>query len=140
MVKSFKHQIQIKFHQADTAGVMYFAHIFSIAHDCLELFVQASGYSWEDYFLGLKIKIPLRHAECDYQRPFFVGQVYDVHIEIAHFSTSSFQVRYLFKKEHDLHAIVKTVHTCLDAKTYQKIKIPTDLKEKFLPFLKEISL
>ena len=135
MTKTFHHQVSIKFHLADPAGIMYFAHIFSLAHDCYEQFVQATGYSWNQYFSSSQYAFPIRHADCDYQKPFSAGQTYDVTISVAYFSTSSFKMKYTFSKEQQTYAVVQIVHVCLDAKTHALIKIPIDLKEKFLPYL-----
>lgn len=137
MAQSFTNQIQIKFHEADPAGIMYFANIFSLAHDTFELFIQKAGYSWNEWFKQNKYIIPIRHAECDYLRPFHAGQVYNVHVAVAEFSNSSFKMQYTFKQNENDHAIVRMVHTCLDGKTFKKIDLPDDVKQKLTPFLKE---
>ncbi len=139
MVKSFTHSVQIKFHQADPAGIMYFAHIFSLAHDCLELFVQAAGYSWDEFFRNNKTLAPIRHAECDYFKPLIAGETYNIAVCLTAFSSSSFQMQYCFSKDDVTYATVNLVHTCLDLKTFKKIEIPNKLKEKLAPYLKEVS-
>ena len=136
MSKTFNQQISIQFHLADPGGIMYFAHIFSLAHDCYEQFVQVAGYSWNQYFLSSKHMFPIRHAECDYQKPFLAGQVYDVSVSVAYFSTGSFKMKYEFSKDQKTHAVVRIVHACLDAKTHQKIGIPEEFKQKLLPYLR----
>lgn len=136
MTEIFKSQIQIKFHQADPAGIMYFAQIFTLAHDTFELFIQKAGYSWTEWFQENKYLIPIRHAESDFQRPFLAGAYYDVDVVVAQISKSSFQMHYTFKQTNHIHAVVKMVHTCLDKKSFQKIEIPGDMKAKLMPFLK----
>ncbi len=136
MAEIFKNQIQIKFHQADPAGIMYFAQIFTLAHDTFELFIQKAGYSWAEWFKENKYVVPIRRAESDYQRPFQAGETYDIDVVVAQFSTSSFQMHYTFKHGSHVHAVVKMVHTCLDKKSFQKIDLPGEMKSKLLPFLK----
>lgn len=136
MTKIFKNQIQIKFHQADPAGIMYFAQIFTLAHDAFELFIQKAGFSWSEWFQENKYLIPIRHAESDFQRPFKAGDHYDVEAVVVQISTSSFQMQYTFKQHTHVHAVVKIVHTCLDKKSFQKIEIPGEIKTKLMPFLK----
>ena len=135
MSKTFNHQVSIKFHLADPAGIVYFAHVFSLAHDCYEQFVQAAGYTWNQYFLSSQHIFPIRHADCDYHKAFFAGQTYDVGVSVAVFSKTSFKMKYVFSKDQQSHATVQIVHVCLDAKTHVKIDLPSDFKEKFAPYL-----
>jgi acyl-CoA thioesterase FadM len=93
MSETFQSRIQIKFHEADPAGIMYFANIFSLAHDTFELFIQKAGYTWAEWFKQTEYIIPIRHAECDYLRPFKAGDVYDVQAMVSEFSTSSFKMK-----------------------------------------------
>ncbi|OFZ31802.1 MAG: hypothetical protein A2622_03315 [Bdellovibrionales bacterium RIFCSPHIGHO2_01_FULL_40_29] len=137
MTEIFKNRIQIKFHQADPAGIMYFAQIFTLAHDSFELFIQKAGFTWTEWFQENKYLIPIRHAESDFQRPFLAGQFYEIEVTVAHFSTSSFQMQYTFKKNDVIHAVVKMIHTCLDKSSFQKINLPEDIKTRLSPFLKE---
>ncbi len=136
MAKTFNFQVSIKFHLADPAGIMYFAHIFSLAHDGYEQFVQAAGYSWKDYFLSSQYLFPIRHVECDYQKPFLAGEPYDVTLSVVHFLNSSFKTEYVFEKNQKVHAVVQIVHACLDAKTHFKIEVPAEFKQKLMPYLK----
>lgn len=137
MSETFKNQIQIKFHEADPAGIMYFANIFTLAHDTFELFIQKAGYSWAEWFKENRYMIPIRHAECDYLRPFRAGDVYEVNVVVSEFSTSSFKMQYTFKQNQNDHAVVRMVHTCLDGKTFKKTDLPSDVKQKLSPYLKE---
>lgn len=137
MSEIFKNQIQIKFHEADPAGIMYFANIFTLAHDTFELFIQKAGYSWAEWFKENRYIIPIRHAECDYLRPFRAGDVYNVNVVVSEFSTSSFKMQYTFTQNQNDHAIVRMVHTCLDGKTFKKIDLPSEVKQKLSPYLKE---
>ena len=134
MTDTFKNRIQIKFHQADPAGIMYFAQIFTLAHDSFELFIQNAGFSWTEWFKENKYLVPIRHAESSYERPFLAGDWYDIEVVIAHFSTSSFQMQYTFKQESVTHAVVKMIHTCLDKKSFKKIDIPAEIKSRLQPF------
>ena len=138
MSQIFKTQIQIKFHEADPVGIMYFANIFTLAHDSFEVFIQKAGYTWAQWFNQRKHIFPIRHTECDYLRPFKAGDVYDIEIVVAEFSTSSFKMQYTFKQNGHDHAIVNMVQTCLDGTTFKKINLPEEVKQKLSPYLKEV--
>lgn len=47
---------------------MYFAHIFSLAHDAFGNLVQAAGFSWDEFFLSGQIKALIKQEEYDYKR------------------------------------------------------------------------
>jgi acyl-CoA thioester hydrolase/1,4-dihydroxy-2-naphthoyl-CoA hydrolase len=134
MSDTFKSQVTIKFHQADPAGIMYFAHVFTLAHDTYENFVQACGFNWKDWFLAPQYIIPIRHTECDFLRPFRAGETYDIEAEVIEFSSTSFVMSYQFSKDKNKHAIVKMVHTCLDQKTFQKTELPEAIRNQFAKY------
>jgi YbgC/YbaW family acyl-CoA thioester hydrolase len=134
MAQVYRSQATIKFHQADLAGIMFFAQVFTLAHDAYEAFIQACGFDWKEWFLENKYLIPIRHTEADYLRPFKAGETYQIEVIVTEFSTSSFQLQYSFSQASTKHAIVKMVHTCMDPKTLQKINLPENVKIKLQPF------
>lgn len=136
MSEIFKYQVTIRFHQADPAGIMYFAHVFTLAHDTYEAFIQDCGFNWQQWFTSSEFLAPIRHTECDFIRPFKAGETYDVKVEVVEFSSSSFKISYEFSKNNSKHAVVKMVHTCLDQKTFQKIEIPERIKTAFSKYFK----
>lgn len=137
MSDTYKSQVTVKFHQADPAGIMFFGHVFTLAHDTYEGFVQACGFQWKDWFLDHKYLIPIRHTECDFLRPFRAGETYQIEAEVIDFSSSSFVMQYQFTKEAQKHAIVKMVHTCLDQKTFQKSEIPETVRQSLAKFYRK---
>lgn len=137
MFQPYKSEVNIKFHQADPAGIMFFGHVFTLAHDTYEGFIQACGFRWKDWFLDHKYLVPIRHTECDFMRPFRAGETYQVEAEVIEFSSSSFVMKYQFLKENASHAIVKMVHTCLDQKSFQKTAIPQSVREALSKFHRE---
>ena len=134
---AFRSNVTIKFHQADPAGIMFFGHVFTLAHDTYESFIQACGFPWKDWFMDHKFVIPIRHTECDFLRPFRAGESYDVNAEVIEFSSSSFVMRYEFSREKHKHAIVKMVHTCLDQKTFQKAPLAEEVKNALAKYYRK---
>ncbi len=139
MAEVYKTQVTIKFHQADPAGIMFFAHIMILAHDAYEGFVQACGFTWKEWFIDQKYLLPIRHSEADYLRPFKAGETYEIHVRVIDFSSSSFKLGYEFLQGPNKHAVVQLVHTCIDPKTFQKSTLPEILKLKLKPFYNETS-
>ena len=137
MSEIFKSEVSIKFHQADPAGIMYFAHIFTFAHDTYEAFIQACGFNWNEWFRDHKYIIPIRHTACDFLRPFKAGELYEIEAHVSEISSSSFTMNYEFIKDNHKHAIVKMVHTCLDQKTFQKTELPEIVRTSFAKYARK---
>lgn len=139
MTKKFEKQIQIKFREADPAGILFFGNILALAHDVFEDFIPATGLTWADYFQTKEYIAPIRHAEVDFLSPFRPGEKYDVAVSILRIGDSSFQAKAVFSQTSDKgvskHAEVKTVHTFLNAKTFAKIPVPEKFRQALGPYL-----
>lgn len=123
-------QVKIRFKDADPAGIMFFANVFDIAHDVFEEFIQAAGFSWEEYFESSEYAVPLRHVEADYKSPLRPGHSYDVGVEITNLGQSSVTFKYQFYDDHTLCCDVTMVHTFINPSTHKKISIPADVRKR----------
>lgn len=137
MNKAFSQEIQIHFRQADPAGIVFFAEVFNIAHDVYEQFVQSLGISWSEWFQNAHFAVPLRHTECDFLAPLKAGESYQVQLQVSQLKNSTFELTYYFQKKSENAAVVKTVHTFIDKKSFSKIDIPTTLREKLSAYEKK---
>lgn len=134
---SFITERTIRFHEADPVQIMYFANIFSFAHEAYEDFISQTGYTWSEWFKTKKYLIPIRHAEADFKSPFLPGDTYKIEVFVASFGTTSFKMKYKFtdKMTGKLHAEVKMVHAVLEANTLKKVPLPEIMKQRLSPFL-----
>ena len=137
--KTFIRKVQIRFHEADPAGIVYFANVFSLAHDTFEEFIEAAGIPWQEWFRKGPYFVPIRHAECNYLAPFRPGQKYQVHAQVSRLGTTSFQMQYTFEsittKKKQIHAVVTMVHSFVNSKTKNKMKVPVRYQKALQPFL-----
>lgn len=130
MAKAYKTQVTLKFRDGDPAKIMYFANIFSLAHDAFETFIVAAGYLWEEWFRKSNYLIPIRHTEADFKIPFIPGETYEIDVTVDRFGETSFKMKYVFLKNKQIHATVKMVHAVLDPKTVQKTPLPALMKSR----------
>lgn len=137
MAKSFTREIQIRFREADPAGILYFGNIFSLAHDSFEEFIQSTGVAWKDWFKKGPYIVPIRHAESDFLSPFIPGEKYQIVVSVAAITESSFRMRYEFRAGARIHARVKMVHTFVDSQNKTKIQVPDSVKKLLAPYLRE---
>lgn len=120
---------QVRMHDTDMAGRLYFPRQFRFAHDALEDFLEKEGILFNDIFHKETFVIVIVHAEADYFLPVFVGDRLEIHLHIEHIGTTSFSIKYrIFKSDQTLVGLAKTVHVVLDKKTQKKIPLPNKLK------------
>lgn len=127
----FKREMFIPFHLVDAAGVLFFGHVFTIAHQIFECFViEELDISWSDWFQNSTWVVPLKKAEADYQYPLKAGFVCTIELRIEEIRSSSFKVRQNFSQKNTLCCVVNTVHVFCDRSTGQKIAIPEVIYDK----------
>lgn len=129
-LKPFETKIEVKFRHGDAAGIMYFAHIFSFAHDVFEEFIVNCGFTWSEWFASKQYLVPIRHTACDYLSPFKAGQTYHVQASVQKISESSFTMLYEFSLDSKPCARVSMTHVYVDPQTGQKIPIPREHHRK----------
>ena len=115
-------------HQTDSAGVVFYANLFVMAHDCYE--------SWLEQYISLpdvlqrNIHIPIIHAEADYRLPIRLSDQITIELTLAQKKQTSFTMQYIFKNANgDQTAQVQTVHVVIDSQTRKPIEIPSFLQD-----------
>lgn len=125
---------QVRMHDTDMAGILYFPRQFRFVHDALEDFSDTSGLPFAHIFHKEEFLFVVVHAESDYYVPLQVGDKLEIELTLEAVGTTSFTVKYKIYKvgnERILSGMAKTVHVTIDAKSRTKIPIP----EKFKTFL-----
>lgn len=129
-------QNQVRMHDTDMAGLLYFARQFRFAHDALEDFFASEGYDFDRIFHREDFVFVIVHAEADYYASLKVGDKLEIHLSITHIGNTSFTIQYEIYRGSELIGSVKTVHVCLEAKTRTKIAIPDHIRAFFSRFLR----
>jgi len=126
------HKFTLPLQEVDHAGVMFFAHLFSHAHDAYAELMQSMGFPLHQIIDAGEYHIPLVHAEADYMAPMRHGQQIEVRILIESPVNSSFALKYEFITNDELCARASTRHVFIDAGTGNPISIPDDLRQKLM--------
>lgn len=121
---------QVRMHDTDMAGILYFPRQFRFAHDALEDFAASEGLSFNEVFLKEDFVFVVVHAEADYLKALRIGDQLDVHLMCERIGTTSFTVVYKIYRQKELVGTAKTVHVTLDSKTRESIPIPAQLRTK----------
>lgn len=139
MSQHFIYEFRLKFREADAIQIMYFANIFSLAHDTFEEFLLHLGYTWPEWFQQKDFIMPIRHTEAEYLAPLLPGHVYIAKAQVEKIGTTSFTMIYEFydKNQQQMHAVVRMTHAFADAKTKKKTTIPDLFIQRAKPFLRQ---
>jgi len=124
----YKYQTVIRLHLTDAAGVVYFANVFVLAHECYESFLA------QDSLIGSIIEqgefiIPIVHAQADYRMPLKLSEKVVIEMGLNKTANSSFELGFTFINESSQVVVeVKTTHAVLQRDTRKPVEIPQFLK------------
>lgn len=121
---------QVRIHDTDLSGVIFFAKQFRWVSDALEDFCSSEGFSIDHVVHHENLYLLVVHAEADFIAPLIIGDKLEIHVAIESIGTSSFTVAYhIYKiKDKTLAGRAKTVHVTLDIATKKKVPIPEHLR------------
>ena len=126
----FKAYNQVRMHDTDMAGILYFPRQFRFAHDALEDFVGSLGFTFDQVFRREKFVFVIVHAEADYLSPLLVGDKLEVHVKVERVGDTSFTIGYhIYKSDKTLAGTAKTVHVTLDSASRVKMPIPSSFRQ-----------
>jgi len=124
----FSKETWISFGDADPQGILYYPRALDLAHTCLEEFWKGQRVGWKFWFQNPEFAVPIRHAECDFLSPLYVGENYQVRLGVSTIGESSVEfVCEILSSQ--VCVRVRTVHVFVDRKTFQKISVPEPVRE-----------
>lgn len=134
---SFQTNFYIPFHEVDHAGIMFFAHLFTHAHDTYEQFMAHLELNLNRDWTHEHYLLPIIHAEANYHAPLHHGMTINVQLNIANIGNTSFITEYKFLEHTEqLHAMVQLVHCCIDLHTRTAKILPNELRIKLQRYKK----
>lgn len=134
----FTYKTQIRLHDTDAAGILFFAHQFSIVHDAYEQLLEKLGFSFPTMLQKRSYFLPIVHAESDYKSPLFVGDCITITITVGHVGETSFSFDYtIHNQKKILVGTAKTVHVTINKKSRAKIPLPKKIRSSLEKFAKK---
>jgi acyl-CoA thioesterase FadM len=130
----FKKSVTLRFHEADPAGIMYFANAYSIAHTVYEELIEDLGFTWQEWFENPVWAAPIRKSECEYMRPIRPNTKLSIRAEVVRVGDSSFTSKYTFEDQDGTssrpYCEVTLVHAFLYRSNGMKVSIPDHVRER----------
>ncbi|PSR17250.1 1,4-dihydroxy-2-naphthoyl-CoA hydrolase [filamentous cyanobacterium CCP3] len=119
---------QVRFHETDGAGVVYFANELVICHSAYEASLAAAGIELGVFFKAEAIAYPIAHASIDYRRPLRCGDRVTIHLTPTRLDDSSFEIQYHLKLRDTLVAEAVTRHVCISVADRRRCPLPTEME------------
>ncbi|MDP2784939.1 MAG: thioesterase family protein [Sulfurimicrobium sp.] len=132
----YEYRFQVRLHDTDHAGVVFFARLFTHAHDAYEAFMASIGLGLGALIEG-GVRLPIAHASADYLQPLRHDEEIAVTLNVARLGQTSFTVAYEFRCGAELRARLRTVHVFLDAQSGLPASLPPEMRAHFTPFVQE---
>lgn len=122
----FEHQV--RFHETDGAGVVYFATELVICHMAYEASLEATGLNLGAFFRAETLAYPIVHTSMDYRRPLHCGDRVAIHLLPTRLDDSSFEVQYQLKLQNQVVAQAVTRHVCIEVAHRRRSSLPTAME------------
>ena len=125
----------IHLRHVDSAGVVFFARFFELAHDAYERFMEALGHPLPPDMARSDIILPIVHAHSDYHGFLRLGDRVCITISVEKISTRSYGLSYAFTRgDGESCATVRTVHVAVDRAQGRAVQLPETLRKALQGF------
>ncbi|MFB3908126.1 MAG: acyl-CoA thioesterase [Candidatus Eisenbacteria bacterium] len=132
----FLDHTRVRFHEADPAGIVFFARVFRYAHDAYEAWLRSIGLPLDLPIEDRGYALPLAHAEADFRAPMRVGDELALSLVPVAIGRTSYTIAVRIAlagseapEEERLRATVRTVHVCIDPSTGRPRELPIPLRK-----------
>jgi len=126
----FTSQIIVRLHHTDAAGVLFFAHQFTLAHDIYEQFMESIGCSLSGILAEGETFLLIVHTEADYATPLRAGDRLQVELRVTALTEHSFTLGYRFTRANGKEVgLVQTVHVAVNKQTGEKTSLWPQLRQ-----------
>ncbi|MGM0578869.1 MAG: acyl-CoA thioesterase [Myxococcota bacterium] len=128
---SFEHEVTVRFHEVDRAGIAFFGRVFEYCHEAFEELLVAADDRLLAVFDTGGWGMPLVHVEADYARPMRMGDRLRVSVGVDRLGERSvtFAFRVVGAEDGALRATVRHVHACVDLERFEGIPVPDRLRD-----------
>lgn len=123
----YEYRFQVRLHDTDHAGVVFFARLFTHAHDAYESFMSGIGLGLNALIEG-GVRLPVVHASADYLLPLRHEEEISVLLKVAQLGRTSFTVEYAFRCDGQERARLRSVHVFLDASSGLPAHLPQEMR------------
>ena len=123
----FMYSRTVYLNDTDAAGVVYFASAMQMCHEAYEQSLLRAGINLQEIIVNKEIAIPIIHAEIDFFRPLFCGDLLKIQLTTQQLKDSEFAIAYSIYSASNPNQITikaETKHVCINAQNRTRIPLP----------------
>lgn len=125
----FVHALRVRFHEADPAGIAFFANVLTYCHTAYEEMMRAGGQPLDEIIARGEVALPLVRSEADYKRPLRYGAPVVVQVTVEELAEKRFTLRHtLVDEQGTLLAQARTVHVCASRGDMKSVALPAGIR------------
>ena len=134
MSSKFSSEIRVRLSETDGLGVVYHGTFFTYFDVAKMEYLRARGLL-EPFRTGESLNL-IVHASADFRSPARFDDVLLVHVRVAKLGESSvtFEFRVELKADGRLIAEGRSVHSCIDSKTWKPSRVPEAFRSEVRAF------
>ncbi len=126
----YKYETVIRMHHTDAAGLVFYAQVFVLAHECYESFLEKQGLSLASMIAEGDYIAPIVHAKADLKAAMRMSDRITIEMELARTGKSSYELACKFTNEQGkITANTTTIHAVIEKNTSQPIRIPQEFEK-----------
>jgi len=135
-MKVFEHDQPVRFSHCDPAGIVYFPRFFDMAHSAMEdWFTHGLGHDLAELLTVRRIGTPTVHIECDFRKPYRMGETLRYEVHVARIGSASLDLVYSGKKAGVEHLVIRQTICFISLEDGRPIAIPDDLRSAINEYL-----
>jgi 4-hydroxybenzoyl-CoA thioesterase len=128
-----------KFEEVDAAGIVFFAHFVTYAHEAMEQFFGQVEGGYVALIMRRRIGFPAVKLTSEFHAPVRYGDRLRIETTVAHLGNRSARFRYRMKRMEDDELAAELEHTVVitDLEAMRSIDMPADVRAALSAHLEE---
>ena len=126
----YKYETVIRMHHTDAAGLVFYAEVFVLAHECYESFLEEHRMPLTSMLTEGDYIAPIVHAKADLKAAMHLSDRITIEMQLARTGKSSYELAYTLTNEQGkITAEITTIHAVINKNTSQPIRIPQEFEK-----------
>jgi len=132
---AFETIVNIRFEDADPAGIVFYPRAIALAHSVVEDLIRQTEVGWDGWFANHNLAAPVRHAEADFLAPMRAGEMLRARAWVEKLGETSvtFTVEFLGIGG-ETRARILTAHVLVDREAAKPVPLTPELRRDLEPF------
>jgi 1,4-dihydroxy-2-naphthoyl-CoA hydrolase len=129
-MRQFTTKLSPRFHQTDSAGLLFFNEAFTLFHDAYEEWVEQIYGSKKNWFQNEAWAVPIKKVSGDFRRPLLAFDSCEARVSVKSVGETSFQLETELLQNGSVCCTIESVHVFLDKEKRIAQGIPDPIREK----------